>query len=65
MALYMLGTDIASYMIKGTSPPLLERLRKHLSHICISVITEEAILVTSNMDHFSGIPGLKIENWGV
>ena len=130
MVLYMLDTDVASYMIKGTSPLLLERLRKHLGQICISAITaaelkygatkkgsgpltekvngfcslvdvrewtpeaaekyvhlrvnlekkgepigsmdmliaasaiaEEAILVTNNMDYFSRIPGLKIENW--
>jgi|GEM_PF-3384266 len=65
MALYMLGTDVTSYMMKGTSPPLLERLRKHLSHICISVITQEAILVTNNIDHFPRILGLKIENLNV
>jgi len=33
--------------------------------IAASAIAEAAILVTNNMDHFSRIPGLKIENWGV
>jgi tRNA(fMet)-specific endonuclease VapC len=45
MMLYMLDTDIASYLIKGKSPQVDEKLAKHHpSSICISAITKAEIL---------------------
>ncbi len=37
--LYMLDTDMASYVIRGTSTALLERFSLHLKQLCISSIT--------------------------
>lgn len=37
--LYMLDTDMASYVIRGTSVELLERFSVHLKQLCISSIT--------------------------
>lgn len=31
--------------------------------IAATALEEDLILVTGNTDHFSRIPGLKIENW--
>lgn len=40
MPLYMLDTDVSSYLIRGDHPEVLEQLRKHLDEVCISCITE-------------------------
>ena len=40
MPRYMLDTDVASYLIRGDHPEILEQLRKHLDEVCISCITE-------------------------
>ena len=40
MSLYMLDTDIASYLIRGDYPQIIEELRKHPNEVCISCITE-------------------------
>lgn len=40
MSLYMLDTDIASYLIRGDYPQIIEQLRKHPNEVCISCITE-------------------------
>lgn len=37
--LYMLDTDMASYVIRGTSDELLERFSAHFKELCISSIT--------------------------
>lgn len=37
--LYMLDTDMASYVIRGTSADLLERFSAHIKELCISSIT--------------------------
>jgi len=37
--LYMLDTDMASYVIRGTDPNLLEKFTRNFSKLCISSIT--------------------------
>ena len=37
--LYMLDTDMASYVIRGTSTELLERFSVYIKQLCISSIT--------------------------
>ena len=37
--LYMLDTDPCSYVIKGTSEPLIRRIKAHKNQLCISSIT--------------------------
>ena len=39
MNLYMLDTDIASYIKKGNHPEVIEAFRKNLRNICVSAIT--------------------------
>ncbi|HKF46824.1 MAG TPA: PIN domain-containing protein [Terracidiphilus sp.] len=40
MPRYMLDTDIASYVMKGSSAPVLAKLRKlDVTDVCISVVT--------------------------
>lgn len=39
MKLYMLDTDIASYIIRGTSQNLLKKFSRNVSAACISTIT--------------------------
>ena len=36
---YMLDTDMASYVIRGTDPNLLEKFTRNFSKLCISSIT--------------------------
>ena len=42
--LYMLDTDIASYVIRGTYPALNTRISAHKNHLCISSITLAELL---------------------
>ncbi len=44
MKLYMLDTDIASYVIRGDNQHILEKFSQHVSHICISSITVGELL---------------------
>lgn len=37
--LYMLDTNMASYVIRGTFPGVLEKFSEHFPHLCISSIT--------------------------
>lgn len=45
MALYMLDTDICSYIMKRSNPPLLKKLQAvRVSDVCMSVITKSELL---------------------
>lgn len=44
MMLYMLDTDISSYLIRGDHPEVTEAFRKHFSNCCISSVTAAELL---------------------
>ncbi|NMA47254.1 MAG: type II toxin-antitoxin system VapC family toxin [Lentisphaerae bacterium] len=44
MALYMLDTDISSYLIRGAQPALIAAFRKHVASCCISSMTAAELL---------------------
>jgi len=45
VALYMLDTDICSYVMKRSSPVLLERLAQvEVTEVCMSVVTKAELL---------------------
>lgn len=44
MVLYMLDTDISSYLIRGDHPEVTEAFRKHFPNCCISCITAAELL---------------------
>ena len=33
--LYMLDTDMASYVIRGTCPGVMEKFSEHFPHLCL------------------------------
>jgi tRNA(fMet)-specific endonuclease VapC len=45
MPLYMLDTDVSSYLMKGLLPSAVERIKTlHANDICISVITQGELI---------------------
>ena len=74
MALFMLGTDICSYIMKRSHPHLLEKVRSDLKRRGEMIGTNDlmiaaharslgATLVTNNMREFVRVSGLAVENW--
>lgn len=51
MKLYMLDTDIASYVIKATNSQLVVKVKAHKNEICISTITLAELLFGAAKRH--------------
>jgi tRNA(fMet)-specific endonuclease VapC len=48
MPLYMLDTDVSSYLMKGLLPSAVERIKTlHANDICISVITQGELIFSA------------------